>query len=601
MDTTYKEQLPDWDLTDLYSSPDSPEFQRDLATLTQQITNFTNSYQSKVQELTAEALAVAIQTYEAIAELLTKLAEYAFLSYVTQTQKEEITTFFQNTTETVSQLQGKLIFFDLELCQLEETQLQSMYQASTSLTHYQPFIRHVRLFREHNLSEETERVFSDTSITSNDAWIRLYDETMASLQFKFRGETLNEPEITSKLLDDDEAVRREAGKISAEVFAQHSKIFTYIMNVLAKDKSIADQWHHYPQPVSARNIGNMLSDTTVNCLVETVKRSYQPICQRYYRLKAKIMGKPRLHYTDRNAPLNLGQPRKFSWTETKQLVHDAYQRFSPTMAEIGDHFFTHNWIDVPPKTGKQGGAFATSCVPSVHPYLLLNFQHRLDDVFTLAHELGHGINQYLAAQQGILMNDNTLPFAETASIFGEQLLFAKLFAEETDPKRKIDLAAHKIEEMIATIIRQISYHSFETKVHQARQSGELNILRISQFWMEEQYASFGDTLEFEDNYQYTWARVSHFFHYPFYVYAYAFAGCLVHSLYQAYSQQQVPEFEPKFVQLLASGGTLTPEAAVEPFGFDINDSNFWQQGLDLISELIDTLEQLSIEQQLLQS
>lgn len=589
--------LPDWDLTDLYPAIDSPEFKQDMDKLEADIATFAQQYQGQVTSLSAAQLATAIQTYEQLVELMSKLEEYAFLTYVTRSNQETISVFFQNTTEKISQLQSKLIFFDLGLCQIDEAKLQEMYQQADQLQHYLPFIRHTRLFTPHNLSEEVERVFSDTSITGGDAWVRLYDETLAELKFKFRGQDLNEPEISSKLLDDDDSVRREAGKIIGEVLGKHSKTFTYIMNVLAKDKDISDQWHHYAKPVSCRNTGNMLSDQTVECLVETVKRNYEPICQRYYRLKAKLMGKTKLWYTDRSAPLNLVPSKHYSWEETVQLVQAAYADFSPQMAAIGKKFFDNNWIDVPPKEGKRGGAFATSCVPSVHPYLLLNFQHRLEDVFTLAHELGHGINQYLAAPQGILMNDNSLPFAETASIFGEQLMFTQLFTTETNLDRKISLAANRIEEMIATIIRQISYHSFEEKVHQARRESELNVMTLSKFWMEEQYASFGDIIEFEDSYQYTWSRIHHFFHYPFYVYAYAFAGCLVNSLYQAYSQHRVENFTEKFVALLASGGTLTPEEALSPFGFDINKADFWQQGLNLISDLIDTLEQLLAEKQ----
>lgn len=584
--------LPSWDLSDLYSGLDDAKLTQDMQNLQLSTAAFVGTYRDKLAGLSADELATALQQYEQLTETLVKIEEYASLSYDTNLTNEKVVAFFQNISEFATDLGSKTIFFELELCQLDETRVQEMYRESTALLHYKPFLQHVRLFRQHMLEEKQEQIFNDTSVSGSEAWRRLYDETLGELHFNFRGEDLNDSEIANKMLDEDPEVRREAGKVMGDVFHENRKIFAFIANTLAKDKEIDDRWHNYASPLARRNMGNMLDDKIVNCLADTVRNNYENICHRYYRLKAKMWGKETLHYTDRNAPLNFAPATSYSWDDTKQLVHQAYVDFSPKMAEIGQRFFDHNWIDVPPKKGKRGGAFACACVPSVHPYLMLNFQGKCDDVLTLAHELGHGIHQSLAAPQGLFMQDAILPFAETASIFGEQLAFDKLLSGEVSTSTKIDLLAKRIEEMIATVIRQISYHDFELHVHEGRKAGELGVEDLADFWMQEQERSLGNIFVYDEHYRYTWARVHHFIHYPFYVYAYAFAGCLVNSLYKLYREGNTPGFVDKYLKLLASGATLEPTEALVDFNLSIAKPDFWQKGLDLIGEWINELENL---------
>jgi oligoendopeptidase F len=373
------------------------------------------------------------------------------------------------------------------------------------------------------------------------------------------------------------------------VLSKNLRLFTLITNTLAKDKEIEDQWRKFPKPVSSRNLSNYVEDEVVEALVGSVRQGFPDLGHRYYRLKAKWFGVDKLDYWDRNAPLPEDSDRRYSWQEARQIVLGAYSGFDTRMAEIARRFFDERWIDVPPRLGKDSGAFAHPTVPSVHPYILLNYHGKARDVMTLAHELGHGVHQVLAGAQGTLLADTPLTLAETASVFGEMLTFRALLAKETDPARKRILIAGKVEDMLNTVVRQIAFHEFERRVHDERRAGEMPSERLCEIWIDVQTESLGPALRFDDEYKAFWAYIPHFIHSPFYVYAYAFGDCLVNSLYGVF-QDGHPNFQAKYLDMLKAGGTLRHRELLAPFGLDAADPEFWKRGLSMISGFIDELE-----------
>jgi oligoendopeptidase F len=396
----------------------------------------------------------------------------------------------------------------------------------------------------------------------------------------------------------DDEVRKKAAKAIEKTFAQNAKTFAFITNTLAKDKAVEDAWRGFENPISARNLSNFVEDETVELLCNKVKENYAAISHRYYKIKAKILGKKSLNYWDRNAPLSKFDDKKISWEDAKKLVLEAYEEFSPEMKKIGEMFFEKNWIDAAVKTGKDSGAFSHPCVPQVHPYILMNYQGKIRDVMTLAHELGHGIHQFLAAKQGYLMAQTPLTLAETASIFGEQLVFQKILKNEKNLQKKKLIIAAKIEDMINTVVRQIAFLEFEKKVHNARKNGEISLEQLGRFWMEIQRESLGEqaaggAFKFDENYRLFWCYIPHFIHSPFYVYAYAFGDCLVNSLYGIYQQKKIKNFEEKYLQMLAAGGTKHHKEMLEPFGLSVKNAQFWQFGLNVIINYINELESIS--------
>lgn len=584
-------KAPNWDLSDFYASIEDEKINLDLVKISKNCEKFVKDFSQKVVKLDAKNLNLAIKKYEEIAENIGKISSYAYLIYASDLSNHKHIAFFQNISEKLNEFQSKLVFFTLELNEISDANLKKLL-LDEKLKKYQPFIRDCRAFKKHQLSKDLEKLSLEKDITGRAAFIRLFDETVNNLEFFFGKKTLSSQEVFDLLANKDRKIREQAAKSIAETFKKNAKIFAFITNILAKDKAIDDAWRGFERPISSRNLNNFIEDCVVESLTKTVKKNYQKISHRYYKIKAEILGLKKLKYFDRNAPLSSKENEKISWQEAKDLVLAAYEEFSPKMAEIGQKFFDNNWIDAAVKKGKDSGAFSHSTTPSVHPYILMNFQGRLRDVMTLAHELGHGVHQYLARGCGYLMASTPLTLAETASVFGEQLTFQKILKNEKNTKKKKLIIAAKIEDMINTVIRQIAFLEFERKVHDERKNGEISLEKLCGFWMEIQKESLGLAFDFDKEYQYFWCYIPHFIHSPFYVYAYAFGDCLVNSLYGVYKGGKVKNFEEKYLKMLAGGGKFHHKEMLAPFGLDASKSEFWQSGLDVIISYIDELERL---------
>jgi oligoendopeptidase F len=581
-------QLPRWDLTDLYPGRDSPELQRDLERAEADAGAFRARYQGKLAQLSGAALGGAVATYEHLQETLGRIMSYAYLVYVGDMVDSEIGRFFQTMQERVNAISTTLIFFTLELNKIDDDMLGDKLKAP-ELARYAPWLRDTRAFRPHQLSDEIETLLHEKYVAGRAAWTRLFDESVATLRFPIGGKDLTSSEALHLLSDHSPAVRREAAKAIGEVLGRNIRLFALITNTLAKDKEIEDRWRGFKQPISSRNLANFVEDEVVEALIAAVRAAYPRLSHRYYRLKAKWFGATELPYWDRNAPLPEEEDRIIRWPEAERTVLDAYAAFSPELAAIGKRFFERPWIDAPVAPGKGPGAFAHPTVPSVHPYLLLNYLGRPRDVMTLAHELGHGVHQVLAAPQGQLMADTPLTLAETASVFGEMLTFQAMLAAERDQKRRKAMLASKVEDMLNTVVRQTAFVEFERRVHGERRQGELTPQRVGEIWLDIQGESLGPAIRFADEYRHYWAYIPHFIHTPFYVYAYAFGDCLVNSLYAVY-QGAAQGFAEKYLDMLRAGGSKRHRELLEPFGLDASDPAFWQKGLGLIAGFIDQLE-----------
>lgn len=581
--------LPQWNLNDFYSSITDPKVKADISKAEQLSEGFAKRYEAQVDILSANDLAKAIKEYEALNELLGKIGSYAQLLYAQNMALPQNTQFYQNISEKLTEISTNTLFFSLEINKIDEVKLQQMLKTDKELSRYAPWIRDTRSFRPYQLSDELEKLLHEKTVTGKQSWQRLFDETLAGLRFPYEGQTLTNAQIFDKLSSKDRDTRKKAAKSIGQVFEENSKTFAMVTNVLAKDKSIEDNWRKFPQPISSRNLVNCIEDEVVEALISAVKKSYPKLSHRYYKLKAKWLGLDKLEYWDRNAPLSDLDDRRIPWDEAQNIVLDAYKAFSPSMATIGRDFFEKNWIDATVHEGKDSGAFSHPTVPCVHPYILMNYQGKSRDVMTLAHELGHGVHQVLSAKQGALMADTPLTLAETASVFGEQLTFQALLASQKDEEKRKSMIAAKVEDMLNTVVRQVAFCEYERKVHDERKNGEIPLERIGEIWMEVQNESLGPAFHFDKEYRHFWMYIPHFIHSPFYVYAYAFGDCLVNSLYAVYEQQ--PEgFETKYLTMLKAGGTLRHQELLAPFGLDASDPAFWQKGLDVISGFIDKLE-----------
>jgi oligoendopeptidase F len=581
--------LPVWSLADLYPGRDSKELQRDLDAAENTAKRFREQHAGKVTDLDGDALAGAIEAYEAIGETLGRIMSFAYLEYAGNVSDPATGRFFQSMQERVNTISAQLIFFTLEINHIADDTLDARMKASARLARYAPWLRDTRAFRDHQLSDEMERLLHEKEVAGRAAWNRLFDETIASLRFDVCGEALTEAETLNLLSDPDRARREQAGKALGAVFGENARLFAHITNTLAKDKEIEDRWRNFDRPVSARNLSNHVEDAVVDALVAAVRDAYPRLSHRYYAMKAAWLGLDKLRHWDRNAPLPDSDDKTIPWDAARDTVLAAYRRFTPAMADLGARFFDKGWIDAQVRPGKASGAFSHPTVPSAHPYVLLNYQGKTRDVMTLAHELGHGVHQLLAAKQGALMADTPLTLAETASVFGEMLTFRSMLDAETDPKRRRAMLAGKIEDMLNTVVRQIAFYEFERHVHDERREGELLPERLGEIWLEVQTESLGPAFEWDEEYRYFWTYIPHFIHSPFYVYAYAFGDCLVNSLYAAY--QEAPDgFPDKYLAMLEAGGTLRHQELLAPFGLDASDPAFWQKGLDVIAGFIDELE-----------
>ena len=581
--------LPAWDLSDLYPGPDSEAVAADFRQADAAAKAFAASYAGKLAGLSGGELADAIAGYEGIEETLGRLMSFAQLLFSGDSTSPAIGRFYQTTNERVTAVSSQLVFFTLELNRIGDAELEAKL-VDPALERWRPWLRDLRVFRPHQLSDELEKLLHEKEVTGRSAWSRLFDETVAGMRIPVQGEQLTVSAALNKLSDADRATREAAGHAIGDAFAANVKLFSLITNTLAKEKEIIDTWRHYPRPASSRNRANMVEDEVVDALVAAVQSAYPRLAHRYYLMKAKWLGLPKLMHWDRNAPLPEDDDRQIGWDEAQRRVLSAYRAFSPELADIGARFFERPWIDATLKPGKAGGAFAHPTVPSAHPYLLLNYHGRTRDVMTLAHELGHGVHQVLAGgMQGYLLSGTPLTLAETASVFGEMLTFRAILDAEHDPRRRRIMLAAKVEDMLNTVVRQIAFYQFETRLHDERRQGELLPDRIGAIWRQVQTEGLGPAFEFTSEYDVFWSYVPHFIHTPFYVYAYAFGDCLVNALYAVF-QSGHPGFQEKYLDLLRAGGTRRHKELLAPFGLDASDPGFWGKGLDVIAGFIDELE-----------
>ena len=584
------QNLPEWNLADLYPAPDSPAFKKDLAQSETDAKTFANAHQGKLASYGGAELAKAIAAYENLSDLLGRVGSYAQLYYVGDTTDSARSKFYGDVNAKITDISTQLLFFELELNRIDDAALATALKIP-ALAHYKPWLDNLRAEKPYQLDDKIEQLFLEKSQTGYGAFNRLFDETMAGLRFHVDGEALTLEPTLNLMQNADEKKRKAGSDALAKTFAENIKLFTLITNTLAKDKEISDKWRGFKDIAAARHLSNRVEPEVVNALVAAVQAAYPKLSHRYYKMKAKWLGKEKLMHWDRNAPLPAEDTREIPWAEAEATVLKAYGSFAPELAAIAEDFFNKKWIDAPTRPGKAPGAFAHPTVPSAHPYVLLNYMGKTRDVMTLAHELGHGVHQVLAAKQGALMASTPLTLAETASVFGEMLTFQSLLAATTDNKKRKILLASKTEDMINTVVRQIAFYTFERKVHAARKEGELTPEQLGAFWMEVQKESLGDSVECGAGYENFWTYIPHFIHSPFYVYAYAFGDCLVNSLYARYRESETG-FKDKYFEMLKAGGTKHHSELLKPFGLDATDPAFWQKGLSVISGMIDELESL---------
>jgi oligoendopeptidase F len=587
--------LPEWDLKDLYPGLDSPEIKRDLEQADAECLAFEQDFKGRLQALAVgagagRALVEAVKRYEALEDKLGRLISYASLVYAGNSTDPVRAKFYGDVQERITAASIHLLFFTLELNRVDDAALDAA-MGDPALGHYRPWIEDVRKEKPYQLEDRVEQLFHEKSVTGYSAWSRQYDETIAGLRFKIGGKDLSIELALNLLQDVDGKKRKAAAEALAKTFKENLRPFTLITNTLAKDKEISDRWRGFKDVAEARHLANRVEPEVVEALVAAVCAAYPKLSHRYYALKAKWFGKKSLPHWDRNAPLPKVAQRTIPWADARATVLTAYGAFSPKMAEVADRFFEKNWIDAPVRPGKQPGAFAHPTVPSAHPYVLLNYQGKPRDVMTLAHELGHGVHQVLAAPNGPLMAPTPLTLAETASVFGEMLTFRKLLANTTDNKQRKAMLAAKVEDMINTVVRQIAFYTFERKVHLERRNGELTADKISELWMSVQSESLGPAIELKPGYETFWTYIPHFIHSPFYVYAYAFGDCLVNSLYAVY-EKSAGGFAERYLAMLSAGGTKHHSELLAPFGLDARDPKFWDGGLSVIANLISELEAL---------
>lgn len=591
--TASSQEPPRWDLSDLYASLTDPAIERDLQSLDTQARAFADQWKTRVAALTGAELATALDSYQDIDERLGRLGSFAQLSFSAHTSDPACGRFAQDMNERLTAISSHLLFFTLELNRIEDAAMAAL-AADPALAGWLPFLRDLRVFQPYQLSDDVEQVLMEKSVTGHNAWNRLFDETMAELTVTLNGETKPLGDAFNLMSDPDRTKRQQAAAEISRVLGANSRVLAMITNVLAKDKAISDTLRGYPRPGSYRNRSNMVEDEVVDALVAAVDADYGRLAHRYYTLKAKWLGLEKLEHWDRNAPLPGADERKIPWSQAKDIVRSAYTGFDPRLGDIVGRFMTNPWIDAAAVPGKSSGAFAHPTVPSAHPYILMNYHGRVRDVMTLAHELGHGAHQILAAKQGYFQSGTPLTLAETASVFGEMLTFQSLLDAETDPARRRFMLAAKVEDMLNTVVRQIAFYQFETRIHDERRKGEISKERLGEIWREIQERSLGPIFNFTPDYDLYWSYIPHFVHSPFYVYAYAFGDCLVNALYGVF-RGGLPGFQDKYVAMLEAGGTKRHKELLAPFGLDAGDPAFWRKGLDVISGFIDDLARDSEE------
>ncbi len=579
-----------WDLSDLYTSSEDPQLAKDKVEILKQADHFASKYKGRVADLNVSEFKKMLQEYEALQDKGGKIGSFAYLQWSTNTTNPDFGKLVQESNELGSELSQKLVFLDVEWLQVSEDDAHKMIDAP-ELQFYKHYLESSRRYKNHVLKEEQEQILSAKSVTGRSAWIRFFDETLGQAKFELDGNEYSEQEVLSKLHDSDRKLRVRAHASLTKKFKELAHPLTYVFNTLLADKSTNDKLREYPSWISSRNLANETDDTTVNALVDAVTGNYS-VVQRYYKLKSRLLGLKEMFDYDRYAPI-IKNEATISWEEAKKMVLESYTDFHPEMGRITQEFFDKNWIDAAIKPGKRGGAYSASTVPSVHPYVFMNFDGKIRDVQTLAHELGHGVHQYLSRQQGPLQAGTPLTTAETASVFGEMLVFQNLLKELSDPKEKLALIIGKIDDTIATVFRQISMNRFENAMHTARRKeGELTTERFSELWMDQQKALYGDSVTLTEEYGIWWSYIPHFLHTPGYVYAYAFGELLVLALYEEYTQR--PEgFADRYMELLSAGGSEWPHDLVAKMGLDIRDPEFWNNGLTAFEKMVKEAEELA--------
>ena len=581
--------LPDWDFSDLYTAPDAPELAADLSWLETACADFAKTYEGKLSTLDAAGMLKCVHAYEAIETKGGRIMSYAGLRYYQETTNGERAQFLQNNQEKITDYTAPLVFFSLEINRLDDAAFVAMFAANADLARYKPVFDRLRAMKPYQLSDELEKFLHDQSSVGAAAWNKLFDETIAGLMFTIDGEEMPLEACLNLLTEPDRAPREAASRELARVFGENAKLFARIHNTLAKEKEVEDRWRNMPTPQTGRHLSNDVEPEVVEALRNAVVAAYPKLSHRYYELKRKWLGLDVMQVWDRNAPLPMEDTSVVPWDKARDIVLDAYGAFDPEMARIAEEFFDKGWIDAGVKPGKAPGAFAHPTVTDVHPYVMLNYLGKPRDVMTLAHELGHGVHQVLAADQGEMLSQTPLTLAETASVFGEMLTFRKLLDEAETPEQRKVLLAGKVEDMINTVVRQIAFYDFECKLHAARGEGELTPEQIGELWMSVQGESLGPAFEFMDGYEAFWAYIPHFVHSPFYVYAYAFGDGLVNALYAVFEEGD-DDFQAKYFEMLKAGGSMHHKELLAPFGLDASDPKFWDKGLSMISGMIDELE-----------
>jgi oligoendopeptidase F len=585
-----------WDLSDLYTGPDDPRIESDLAESLSRAERFAERHRGGVAAIDAASLAAALDELEKIGELAARAAGFAQLLFAADTSAPRHGALLQRVQERASEIRNATVFFELEWVNVPDERAAELL-AAPALARRKHFLESMRRYRPHVLAEPEEKLIEELANTGRRAFSRLFDEMVAALRFRVThaGETreLGEEEVLSLLYAPERELRREAARSLTQGLRENARPLNFIFNTLVQDKAVDDRLRRFPSPAASRHLANEIDAASVDALLAACVARY-PLVARYYRLKARLLGLEKLEDFDRYAPI-AQKARARAWNDARAIVEAAYRDFSPELAETTRPFFERRWIDAELRSGKRGGAFCASTLPSLHPYVLLNYTGNLRDVMTLAHELGHGVHQSLAAPRGLFEQDTPLTLAETASVFGEMLVFRRLLREESDPAVRLALVCGKIEDAFATVFRQVAMTRFEQSLHAARRSeGELETARVNQLWLEANRPMFGDSVALGDDYGWWWLYIPHFVHSPFYCYAYAFGELLVLALLRRYDEEGAA-FVPRYLELLRAGGSDSPERLLAGVGLEIGDPRFWDGGLALLEDLVAQAESLASE------
>jgi oligoendopeptidase F len=580
-----------WDLGDLVDGDEDNGVTRQLDEALERSTAFAAAHAGKVSTLDAPGLAAAMQELAAINELIGKAGSYASLRFATDTADSSRGALLQLVQERATEIETKLLFFELEWAALDDERAEELL-AGGEMGFCAHYLRSARRYRPHLLSHPEETILAEKTISSESAWARLFGELVAALRVPVEGAEVPLDVALSRLQDSKRDTRRTVAEAVSATLEPGLRTRAFIYNTLVYDKSVDDRLRHYPHWLASRNLANEASDESVMALVEAVRRRFD-IPQRWYTLKAKLLGLDRLADYDRSAPV-LPEDVTFSYGESRELVLGTYEAFSPEAGRVVRRFFDEQWVDAPVRPHKRGGAFCAYTVPSVHPYVLLNFTARRRDVLTMAHELGHGLHAALAQPQGVFHQSTPLTLAETASVFGEALVFGRMLEAAPDDDARLSLLAERIDGAIATVFRQMAMNRFEHLIHTRRRGeGELSVQRICESWVESQSELFGESVEITEGYRMWWSYVPHFINTPGYVYAYAYGQLLALSVYGRYLQEG-PSFAPDYLKLLAAGGSRTPEELGAMVGIDLADPGFWDAGLDLVEQQLREAEELAL-------